>query len=109
MIKQAFLLFSVVALAAAANNNIRVDLYQPTVVNGTTFKPGEAKLELKDNKAVLKQGRTSVEVDVKVEANKDKYRYTTIGYREGQQQIKDITVGGTNTHVLFGGKTSTAE
>jgi hypothetical protein len=112
MIKQAFLLspvlFSVVALAAAANNNFRVDLYQPTVVNGTTFKAGEAKLELKDNKAVLKQGKTSVEVDVKVEANREKYRYTSVGYREGQSQIKDITVGGTNTHIVFGGKASAA-
>src|SRR5215475_6767672 len=109
MIKRAFLLFSVVALAAAANNNIRVDLYQPTVVNGTTFKPGEAKLELKDNKAVLKQGKTEVSVDVKVEENKDKYRYTTVSYREGEKQIKDITVGGTNTNIVFGGKTSAAE
>jgi hypothetical protein len=108
VIKQAILLFSAVALAAAANNSFRVDLYQPTVVNGTTFKPGEAKLELKDNKAVLRQGKTSVEVDVKVEANKDKYRYTTVGYQEGEQKIKDISVGGTNTHILFSGPVSVA-
>ena len=106
MIKRAFLFFSVVALAAAANNTFRVELYQPTVVNGTTFKPGEAKLELKDNKAVLKQGKTAVEVDVKVEANKDKYPYTTVGYRPGEQRIKDIAVGGTNRHILFDGKAS---
>jgi hypothetical protein len=108
MIKQAFLLFSAVSLAAAASNSFRVDLYQPTVVNGTTFKPGEAKVELKDNKAVLKQGKTAVEVDVKVEANKDKYRYTTVGYQEGEQRIKDISVGGTTTHIVFGGPVSVA-
>jgi hypothetical protein len=102
MIKQAFLLFSAVALASAANNNFRVDLLQPTVVNGTTFRAGEAKVELKDNKIVFRQGKTSAEVAVKVEENKDKYRYTTIGYRDGEKQIKDITIGGTTTHILVG-------
>lgn len=109
MLKQAFLLVSIAALAAAANNNFRVDLYQPTVVNGATFKPGEAKVELKDNKIVIKQGKTSVEADVKVEANKNKYQYTTVGYREGDRQhIKDITVGGTNTHIVFEGGSAAA-
>ena len=108
MIKQAFLLFSAVSLAMAANSSFRVNLYQPTVVNGTTFKPGEAKVELKDNKAVLKQGKTTVEVDVKVEANKDKYTYTTVGYQQGEPRIKDITVGGTTTHIVFGGQVNVA-
>jgi hypothetical protein len=102
MLKNAFLLVSIATLAAAANNNFRVDLYQPTVVNGAAFKPGEAKIELRDNKIVIKQGKTSAEVDVKVEANKNKYQYTTVGSREeNKQQIKDITVGGTNTHIVF--------
>jgi hypothetical protein len=108
MIRQAFLLFSIVVLASAANSSFRVDLYQPTVVNGTTFKPGEAKVELKDNKVVIKQGKTSVEADVKVEANKNKYQYTTVGYRDGERQVKDISIGGTTTHIVFGATTGTA-
>jgi hypothetical protein len=108
MIRQALLLFSLAAVASAANSNFRVELYQPTVVNGTTFKPGEAKVELKDNKVIMKQGKTSVEADVRVEANKNKYQYTAVGYREGDRQVKDITIGGTNTHIVFGSATGSA-
>jgi hypothetical protein len=104
MTKRFLILISAISLAvaSAASNNFRVDLYQPTVVNGTTFKPGEAKLEIKDNKALLKQGKTSAEVSVKVETNKDKYIYTTVGYKDGaKNEIKDICVAGTTTHIVF--------
>ncbi len=103
MTKRLFLLFSVISLAvASAANAFKIDLYQPTVVNGTSFKAGEAKLELKDNKAVIHQGKTSAEASVKVEENKAKYVYTTVGYKEGtDHQIKDICVAGTTTHILF--------
>ena len=103
MTKRLLLLTSVISLAvASAGNMFKVDLYQPTVINGTTFKAGEAKLELKDNKAVLHQGKTTAEATVKVEQNKTKYALTTIGYKEGaDHQVKDICVAGTTTHVLF--------
>jgi|SRR5581483_2429101 len=101
--KKALLLISVVSLAvASAANSFRVDLYQPTVVNGTTLKAGEAKVELQDSKVVFKQGKTSVEATVKVETNKDKYTYTTVGYKDSaDHKIKDICVGGTTTHIFF--------
>jgi hypothetical protein len=103
MTKRIALLFAVVSMAvASAGNSFRVNLYQPTMVNGTAFKPGEAKLELKDDKAVIKQGKTSVEASVKVEENKGKYILTTVGYKEGaNHEIKDICVAGTTTHILF--------
>jgi|SRR5579862_4440277 len=103
MSKRAALLFSVLSLAAAgAANSFRVDFYQPTVVNGTAFKTGEAKLEIKENKAVLHQGKTTAEAAVKIEENKNKYLYTTVGYKEGaDHQIKDICVAGTTTHIWF--------
>ncbi len=103
MIKRIALLFAVVSLAvASAGNSFRVSLYQPTMVNGTEFKAGEAKLELKDDKAVIRQGKTSVEASVKVEENKGKYVYTIVGYKEGtNHEIKDICVAGTTTHILF--------
>lgn len=103
MIKRVLLLFSAVALAiASAANNFGVELYQPTVVNGTTFKPGAAKIALQEGKAVVKQGKTTAEAAVKVETNKDKYLYTTVGYKDGgDHQIKDICIAGTTTHILF--------
>ena len=87
MIKRAFLLVSVMGLAiASAASNFSLNFYQPTVVNGTTLKVGEAKLELHDNKAVVKQGKTSVEATVKVETSNSKYLYTTVGYKDADNQ-----------------------
>jgi hypothetical protein len=87
---------------ASAASNFRVDLYQPTVINGTTFKAGEAKLEIKDNKISLKQGKTTAEANVKVESAKDKFLYTTVGYKDGgTHEIKDISLAGTTTHIIF--------
>jgi outer membrane protein assembly factor BamA len=103
MIKRIALLVSVIGLAvASAASNFNLNLYQPTVVNGTTLKVGEAKLEIHDNKAIVKQGKTSVEATVKVETSTNKYLYTTIGYKDGDNhQIKDITLAGTTTKLIF--------
>ena len=103
MFKRAFLLVSVMGLAvASAASNFSLNFYQPTVVNGTTLKVGEAKLELHDTKAIVKQGKTSVEANVKVETSNSKYLYTTIGYKDGDNhQIKDITIAGTTTKLVF--------
>ena len=103
MIKRFALLVATVTLAvASAASNFNVTFYQPTVVNGTTLKPGDAKLEIKENKAVVKQGKTSVEANVKVENAAQKYLYTTVGYKEGDNhQIKDITLAGTTTKLVF--------
>jgi hypothetical protein len=102
MIKRALLL-SLLSLAMASGaSNFKVNFYQPTVVNGTTFQPGEAKLEIAENKVVLHQGKVMAEAPVKVETNRGKYVYTTVGYKEGgDHQIKDICIAGTTTHILF--------
>jgi outer membrane protein assembly factor BamA len=87
---------------ASAASNFNLNFYQTTVVNGTTLKVGEAKLEIHDNKAIVKQGKTSVEASVKVETAPNKYLYTTIGYKDGDNhQIKDITLAGTTTKLVF--------
>jgi hypothetical protein len=103
MIKRVLLLVSVMGLAiASAASNFNLNFYQPTVVNGTTLKIGEAKLEIRDNKAIVKQGKTSVEASVKVETATAKYLYTTVGYKDGDNhQIKDITLAGTTTKLIF--------
>ncbi len=103
MIKRVLLLVSVMGLAvASAASNFSLNFYQPTVVNGTTLKVGEAKLEVRDNKAIVKQGKTSVEANVKMETAGSKYLYTTIGYKDAENhQIKDITLAGTTTKLIF--------
>lgn len=85
---------------AGAGNTYRIDLYQATVVNGTTFKAGECKLELKDNQVLLKQGKTTAETAVKVENNANKFNSTSVGYTDGHR-IQEIRLGGTTTKLVF--------
>ena len=96
-------LLSIISLAAAnaaeKPSKFEVSLYQNTVVNGTAFKAGDAKVELAEGKAVLTQGKLTAEIPVKVEISKNKYYQTRVAYKE--HQISDICVGGTNKHILF--------
>jgi hypothetical protein len=87
---------------AGAGSTYKVDLYQATVVNGTTFKPGECKLELKENQVILKQGKTTAETTVRVENAGNKFNSTSVGYSEGNH-IQEIRLGGTTTKLVFGG------
>jgi hypothetical protein len=103
MTKRLFLLISAVSLAVAgASDTVNVNLYQPTTVNGTTFKAGEAKFLVEGNKVTLKQGKVAVEAAVKVESNTAKYANTSIVYRDGaDHSIKEIYVGGTTKRIVF--------
>lgn len=103
MTKRVFLVISAISMAvASAASNVNVNLYQPTTVNGTTFKTGEAKFEVNGNKVVLKQGKVSAEAAVKVESNNTKYSFTSIVYKDGgDHSIKEIYVGGTTTRLVF--------
>ena len=92
---------------AGAGNTYKVDLYQATVVNGTTFKPGECKVEVRDNQVVLKQGKTSAETTVRVENAGNKFNTTSVGYSEGNH-IQEIRLGGTTTKLVFGSTENTA-
>lgn len=97
----AFVLFAV-ALAWAANG-YKVNLQKPAIVGGTEIKAGEYKLELNDGKAMLINGKTSVEADVKVETNPNKFDRTSaccLG-EDGKYRLQEIRVGGTNTKVTF--------
>ncbi len=102
MLKKAAFAIGVFALGiASAASSYSINLYQPTSVNGTEFKPGECKLEVKDNQVILKQGKKSVEAPVKVENSGQKFNITTVGYTNGNQ-IQEIRLGNTNTKLVFG-------
>jgi hypothetical protein len=99
LVALAFLAFGL----AYAGSTYNVDLYRPTVVNGTQFKAGECKVELHDNKLTFKQGKLSAETTVKVETNATKFPSTTVGYLgEGSgNELQEIRLGGTTTKLLF--------
>lgn len=102
MIRRIFMLgaISLAAVSAAdKSDKFSVNLYQPVVLNGTTFKTGDAKVELQDGKVILTQGKVSVQVAVKVENGANKYQQTKLAYKDGDH-LSEIFVGGTTKHIL---------
>jgi len=102
--KKILLSFATLALAvASAAPSYRVTLFQPSMVNGTELKPGEYKVTLSDNKAVISSGKTSVEATVKTETADSKFSSTTVRYSNGggKYQVQEIRLGGTTTKLVF--------
>jgi hypothetical protein len=93
--------FATLALAVAgAATSYNVTFFEPVVVNGTTLKPGDYKVEISDNKAIIKKGKVVAESPVKVESNEAKYPSTSVRL-VGGTQVEEIRVGGTRTRLVF--------
>jgi|SRR5665213_1272866 hypothetical protein len=106
MVKNILLGFASIALAvASAASSYNVTFYDPVMINGSELKAGDYKLELKDNTAVIKQGKTVTEAPVKVENDGQKYQRTAV--RMNGMQVEEIRIGGTHTRIVFD-KTSNA-
>ena len=102
--KKLMLGFTTFALAiASAAATYKVTLFQPSIVAGTELKPGEYKIELKENKAVLKGGKNTVEANVRVESGDMKFGSTSVRYSngDGKYHVQEIRLGGTNTKLVF--------
>ncbi len=98
-----FLVFAALSLSLASAKTYNLKLYQPTEVGGTQLKPGEYKLDVDSNKAVIKNGKLSGEATVTVETNGTRYDATTVRYNlvDGKNRISEIRLGGTNTKLVF--------
>ncbi|MGI8741178.1 MAG: hypothetical protein ACR2NN_01145 [Bryobacteraceae bacterium] len=103
MKKLTFMTIALAASLAHAATSYRVNLYRPTLVNGTELKAGEVKVELHDNKASFKQGKTTAEANVKVENGTQKFISTTVGYgsESAANDLQEIRLGGTSTKLVF--------
>ncbi len=85
----------------AATGTYKITLFQDSVVNGKQLKAGDYKVEMKDNSAVLKQGKQIVEIPARAETGSSKFSSTQIEYKNNNN-IQEIRVGGTNTKIVFG-------
>ena len=104
MTRKLLLSFSTLALAvASAASSHKITLFQPSLVNGTELKPGQYKVTVQDNKAVISSGKTSVEANVKTETADSKFSSTTVRYRngDGKYRLQEIRLGGTTTKLVF--------
>ena len=102
--KKIFFGFATLALAvASAAASYKVTLFQPSTINGTELKPGDYKIELKDNKAVVKGGKSVVEADAKLENGSEKFGTTSVRYTnaDGKMKVQEIRLGGTTSKIVF--------
>ena len=100
MVKKLLFGFASVALAvASAATTYSVTLYEPVVVNGSTLKPGDYKIEIQGSTALIKQGKTMTEAPVRIENNSNKFPTNTV--RMNGDRLSEIRVGGTHTRLVF--------
>lgn len=103
MIKRILFTFTLLAVAAlAGTKSYSIRLFQPSVIGGTELKPGEYRLEVKDENVVIRSGKQVGQAPVKVETADNKYSTTTVRYTngDGKYHIQEIHLGGTNLKLL---------
>ena len=106
MVKKFVLGFAFAALAVmSAANRYNVTFYDPVVVNGTALKAGDYNLEIKENTAIITQGKIMAQAPVKLENDGKKFLTNTV--RITGTRVEEIRLGGTHTRVVFE-KTGTA-
>ena len=110
MFKKLVVSFVLAGLAVASAAQHRITLFEESVVNGTTLKPGEYKLDINGDKAMLSRGKQKVEAIVSLQKADAKYGATSVRYNagEGKYRVQEIRVGGTDTRVVFDGAANAA-
>ena len=94
MFKKLILSFTTVALAVASAATYNVTLYQDSKLNGKTLKPGEYRLEVKDNAVILKSNKDTTEAAARTETNAKKFSGTSVLYNDKDEVTCGIHVRG---------------
>jgi len=75
--KKLMLSFGTLALAvASAASSYHFSIFEPSVVAGQELKPGDYKVEVNGNKAMIKTGKQIVEAPVTVQDGTEKFSET---------------------------------
>ena len=104
MIRKVLPFFLVAGLAFAGARSYTVNLFEPATVGTTELKPGEYKIEVNEQKAVIRRGKVQTESPVKVEESETKFDSTVVRYvnnADGKVHIQEIRIGGTKTRLVF--------
>jgi hypothetical protein len=101
MFKKFLLSAGTFALAVASATTLHIA--DSTWVNGTELKPGDYKMDVEGNHAIIKHGKTSVDVPVTVQQSNEKYPETQLrlSTASGQTVLKEVRIGGTQTRVVI--------
>jgi hypothetical protein len=91
-------------LAVASARSYTITLSETATVGNAVLKPGDYKLEVNDQTAVIRQGKVQTESPVKVEEGDTKFATTAVRYvssADGKVHIQEIRLGGTKTKLVF--------
>lgn len=95
------MMFGTLCLAlASAASTYHVTLAQKAMLGSTELKPGDYKVQVDGDKAMIKVGNKSIEAPVKVDTGSEKFSNTMIDM-DSQNHIKSIRVQGTNATLVF--------
>jgi len=98
-----------IAVASAADRTYHITLIDPASVNGTQLKPGDYKVQVEGDRAILKKGKTVIEAPARIQTADHKFNSTIVAIANPSSHptISEIRIGGTNTRIVFGGGTPT--
>jgi len=101
MRKAVFILLAAAAVASA--RSYTVNLFQPAMFGTVELQPGEYKVEVNEQTAVIRNGKVHGESQVKVENGDTKYDKTTVRFDSGggKMKIQEIRIGGTKTKLVL--------
>ena len=84
---------------ASAASSYKVKLDRPLSIGSTEIQAGEYKVEMQNDKAVFKNGKTIIEVPATTSKGNQKY-YRTALVIEGSK-LQEIDFGGTTESIVF--------
>ena len=86
--------------ALAASNTYHVTFDEAAWINGTQVKPGDYRVQVEGDKAVLKSGKNVIEAPVKLETADHKFASTGV-VMDSKQKVQEIQIGGTKERIVF--------
>jgi hypothetical protein len=101
--RKLLLAFAIAGLAVASAKTYRVQLYEPALLGTMQLAPGEYRVEVVGDKAVIRNGKVQGEAPVKMEENDKKYGFTTVRFTnaDGKLHVQEIHLGGTKSKLVF--------
>jgi len=95
--------FALLGLAMASAKSYTVTLYQTAMVGNMELKPGDYRIEVVDQKAIIRNGSKRGEAPVKVENTSTKFNVNSVRLSAdgGTPRIQEIRIGGTKTKLVF--------
>jgi hypothetical protein len=91
-----------VGLAAAAAHSYTVTLFEKATVGTTELAAGQYRLEVGDQKAIIRRGKIQSEIPVRIEEGPTTYDVTSMRLvnTDGKQRVQVIYLGGTKTKLV---------